>query len=224
MPLFYALVFWNLRHMGSSSLTRDWTHDPCIGGQCLNHWPTRDVPLLSFVLKQNTYFPGGGTGWSSSGKKKKDCVYISALTLDSHFIPVYYFLFYFFRFYWSIVALQPRVNFCHPAEWFSCTHIYLLFPPSSPLGFIPGYRLSLLPWLFRWQRMCLQCRRHRFGKIRVGNIPWRRACQPTAVFLPGESHGQRRLEGYGPWGPRRVRHDWPTNTDWLLKEYTCFKL
>ena len=157
-------------------------------------------------------------------KKKKDCVYISALTLDSHFIPVYYFLFYFFRFYWSIVALQPRVNFCHPAEWFSCTHIYLLFPPSSPLGFIPGYRLSLLPWLFRWQRMCLQCRRHRFGKIRVGNIPWRRACQPTAVFLPGESHGQRRLEGYGPWGPRRVRHDWPTNTDWLLKEYTCFKL
>ena len=26
----------------------------------------------------------------------------------------------------------------------------------------------------------------------------RRAWQPTSVFLPGESHGQRRLEGYGP--------------------------
>ena len=23
--------------------------------------------------------------------------------------------------------------------------------------------------------------------------------QPTPVFLPGESHGQRSLAGYGPW-------------------------
>ena len=27
----------------------------------------------------------------------------------------------------------------------------------------------------------------------VGKIPWRRAWQPTSVFLPGESHGQRSL-------------------------------
>ena len=27
----------------------------------------------------------------------------------------------------------------------------------------------------------------------VGKIPWRRAWQPTPVFLPGESHGQRSL-------------------------------
>ena len=33
----------------------------------------------------------------------------------------------------------------------------------------------------------------------VGKIPWRRAWQPT-VFLPGESHGQRSLVGYNPWG------------------------
>ena len=32
----------------------------------------------------------------------------------------------------------------------------------------------------------------------VGKIPWRRAWQPTPVFLPGESHGQRSLVGYGP--------------------------
>ena len=31
-------------------------------------------------------------------------------------------------------------------------------------------------------------------------IPWRRKGQPTPVFLPGESHGQRSLEGYSPWG------------------------
>ena len=34
----------------------------------------------------------------------------------------------------------------------------------------------------------------------VGKILWRRAWQPTPVFLPGESHGQRSLAGYSPWG------------------------
>ena len=31
-------------------------------------------------------------------------------------------------------------------------------------------------------------------------IPWRREWLPTPVFLPGESHGQRRLVGYSPEG------------------------
>ena len=30
----------------------------------------------------------------------------------------------------------------------------------------------------------------------IGKIPWRRAWQPTPVFLPGESHGQRTLVVY----------------------------
>ena len=34
----------------------------------------------------------------------------------------------------------------------------------------------------------------------VGKIPWRRAWQPTPVFLPGESCGQRRLLGHTPRG------------------------
>ena len=29
---------------GISSPTRDWTYTPCIGGQNLNHWTTREVP------------------------------------------------------------------------------------------------------------------------------------------------------------------------------------
>ena len=32
-----------------------------------------------------------------------------------------------------------------------------------------------------------------------GKSPWRRAWQPTPVFLPGESHGQRSLGGCNPW-------------------------
>ena len=37
-----------------------------------------------------------------------------------------------------------------------------------------------------------------------GRIPWWRTWQPSPVFLPGESHGQRSLEGYSPWGRREV--------------------
>ena len=32
-----------------------------------------------------------------------------------------------------------------------------------------------------------------------GRFPWRRTWQPTAVFLPGEFHGQRSLLGYSPY-------------------------
>ena len=47
-----------------------------------------------------------------------------------------------------------------------------------------------------------QCRRHkRYGfDPWVGEIPWRRAWQPTAVFLPGESHGQKSPAGYSSQG------------------------
>ena len=31
-----------------------------------------------------------------------------------------------------------------------------------------------------------------------GKIPWSKLWQPTAVFLPGETHGQRSLVGYTP--------------------------
>ena len=37
-------------------------------------------------------------------------------------------------------------------------------------------------------------------KIPFGKIPWRRAWPPTPVFLPRESHGQKSLVGYSPWG------------------------
>jgi len=61
----------------------------------------------------------------------------------------------------------------------------------------------------RWEihrdlQLWIKCRRHGFYPW-VRKIPWRRKWQPTSVFLPGKSHGQRRLAGYSPWG-RRDRH------------------
>ena len=41
----------------------------------------------------------------------------------------------------------------------------------------------------------------------VGKISLRRKWQLTAVFLPGNTTDRRSLEGYSPWGQKRVRHD-----------------
>ena len=38
----------------------------------------------------------------------------------------------------------------------------------------------------------------------VGKIPWRRKWQPTPVFLPGVSLGQRSLAGYSPWDGKEL--------------------
>ena len=46
---------------------------------------------------------------------------------------------------------------------------------------------------------CKSCKRCRFDPW-VGKISWGRAWQPIPGFLPGESHGQRSLVGYSPWG------------------------
>ena len=56
-----------------------------------------------------------------------------------------------------------------------------------------------------------------------GKIPWRRKWQPTPVFLPGKSHGQRNLAGfhpeesqdyksvrYSPQGHKSTEHKWVT--------------
>ena len=53
---------------------------------------------------------------------------------------------------------------------------------------------------------CRRCWRCQFDPC-VRKIPWRRKWQPTPIFLPGKSHGQRSLAGCSPWGCKRVRHD-----------------
>ena len=53
----------------------------------------------------------------------------------------------------------------------------------------------------------------------LGKFPWRRKWQPTPVFFPGESHGQRSLMGYSPWD-----HKESDTTEQLILHFTniCF--
>ena len=49
--VFYVLIFWPRGTWDLSSLIRDQSHTPSIGGQSLNHWTTWEVPaLLDSVL------------------------------------------------------------------------------------------------------------------------------------------------------------------------------
>ena len=60
-------------------------------------------------------------------------------------------------------------------------------------------------WLSSKESAC-KCKRYRRCGFdpQVGKIPWRRKWQPTPVFFPGKSHGQRSLTGYSPWGRREL--------------------
>ena len=69
------------------------------------------------------------------------------------------------------------------------SHIHQYFIPSN------GYVASLVA---QSVKNLPENRRPGFDSW-VEKIPWRRKWQPTPVFLPGESHGQRSLAGYSPW-------------------------
>ena len=49
---------------------------------------------------------------------------------------------------------------------------------------------------------CRRCKRCVFHPW-VGKIPWRRKWQPTPVFLPRKSHGERSLMGCSPWDHKK---------------------
>ena len=50
-----------------------------------------------------------------------------------------------------------------------------------------------------------------------GTIPWRRAWEPTQVFVPGKSHGQRRLAGYSPLCHKEMQLNNYRSEDRVLK-------
>ena len=73
-----------------------------------------------------------------------------------------------------------------------CVCLYVSGPPLSP-GLTDGTSGK------ESTCQCRGCKSYRFNPW-VGKTPRRRKWQRTPVFLPGESHGQRSLVGFNPWG------------------------
>ena len=92
------------------------------------------------------------------------------------------------KFHWNLKMNTPTshvtfTKFLHPYEFLS--------------GFPGGSMVKNLPAMPETNRFCQL----------VGEMPWRRKWQHTAIVLPGKFHGQRSLVGYSPWSDKRVRHD-----------------
>ena len=68
-----------------------------------------------------------------------------------------------------------------------------------------------------------QCRRYKCDPC-VGKIPWRRKWQPTPVFLPGKSHGERSLAGYTVHGVTGFRHNLVTKQQHKTKIFNASKI
>ena len=93
----------------------------------------------------------------------------------------------------SVYGILNPFPLPHPITYFSCVNLYEFDHNSPPLTLYRdlrvGHMVKNLPAVQETQVQSLGWK-----------ILWRRKWQPTPVFLPGESHGQRSLAGYSPWG------------------------
>ena len=100
---------------------------------------------------------------------------------------------------WYLMRLSntgPQESSVHAAEGYGQVGEFneMFYPQGN--GWIRSKCVNLL-WLPRWlsgQEYACPSERPRFDPW-VEEILWRRKWQPAAVFLPGESHGQRSLGG-----------------------------
>ena len=107
-------------------------------------------------------------------------------------------------------------DFSLPRNWLSSVWVIQL----SGISLRTLYSLTArnLPGGTSGKKPARQCRRHKRCGFSpwIRKIPWRRARQPTPVFLPGESHIQRSLVGYSSQGFKEsdMTEKWPSMHFW----------
>ena len=99
-------------------------------------------------------------------------------------------------------------NFCQEIVYKS--HLCSSVPDTLLSSFLPPLPLPRSSLVAQQEGICLQCRSHGIHGLNpwVRKIPWRRAWQPTPVFLPGESPWTEEPGGLQSIGLQRVGHDW----------------
>ena len=91
---------------------------------------------------------------------------------------------------------------------------------SLPGSSICGVFQAILEWFaISYSRGSSQPKDHlhwQADSLPLALITWRRAWQPTPVFLPGESHGQRSLAGYSTYGQKESNIRTDSNVFFLM--------
>ena len=115
---------------------------------------------------------------------------------------------------------------CILQKWYHVVYFTIIIKPCCVFTIIipccTFYNNNTMLWILYWfdnnnsdggfpggtsgKEPACQCRSHRSRGFDgwVGKIPWSRKWQPTPVFLPGESYGQRSLVGYSPKGCKKL--------------------
>ena len=111
----------------------------------------------------------------------------------------------------NTIVCSPPGSSVHGISQANNLRSFLLIHSNWPFGSevkIPPANTGSFSGGTKSREPACQCRRHERGGFDpwVGKIPWRRAWQPTPVFLPGESYEQ----SYRPWDHKRVGHDLAT--------------
>ena len=100
-------------------------------------------------------------------------------------------------------------HFLQPCQVSVTVNLFLWGSPGRGQGQGQGILWVFCAGSYGKERICQQSERPGFDPW-VRKIPWRRALQPTPVFLSGS----RNLACYSPWDCR-VGQDWSTNASWL---------
>ena len=87
--------------------------------------------------------------------------------------------------------------------WCICTHVFI------QQAFIYLCFVQMAPVVKNLPAKARRLKRHGFDPW-VGKIPWRKTWQPTPVFLPGKSLGQKSLVGCSSWDHK----SWPQLNDY----------
>ena len=113
---------------------------------------------------------------------------------------------------WSLI--QCQIDIVESTMCMCANSLQSCLTPCDPMDHsLPGSSVHriLQVWIVEWVAMCNP--RGSRVSLCVRKIPWRRAWQPTPVFLRGEFHGHRSLADYSLGGHKELdRTEWLTHT------------
>ena len=135
-------------------------------------------------LRRRTYHQGKKKPPSPSAQINSKCDYRMIRRADTYWMP-------------TMCLIKDWMSYVQSRRWSWCispSGRWKHWTSPSKLEGLPGGTSGKEP-AWEWGRH----KRHEFDPW-VGKIPWRRAWQPTPVFLPRKSLEQRSLAGYSPWG------------------------
>ena len=170
---------------------------PTLGAWSLSHWTTRQVPqkqkFIFLLFLRGRTFRDHFDQMRKLGLSLNLVNYLTSLSLG-----FLLFCFYSREYLPQITVSLLLETIISWIEFPLCLRVCCAF--ASFPNYLGNISLSLASLVAQRLKRLPPMRETRVWSLGWEYPPWRRKCQPTPVFLPGESHGWRSLVDYSPWG------------------------